>query len=148
MAWFVIFLISLFGAIATMMSIWKVFQTSPTLTYLYIERESTAVDFPNVFVCFNVEHLNFSKLSLNFNMEKEILQQLYQWKGTHYDNDVRVKGLQKIYLEATPGCEETFTDCIFGCVLKDRRLLFNVGKLQKSNLWFQNREFELQLFIH
>ena len=62
--WILIFNIAAIAAIMTIMTIWQKFQTSPTLTYLRIEREKSSVDFPNVYLCFDESHLNFSTLHL------------------------------------------------------------------------------------
>ncbi|OXU18330.1 hypothetical protein TSAR_013053 [Trichomalopsis sarcophagae] len=116
--WFLIFNVSVISAAATITTIWQKFQTSPTLTYLHIERENSTLDFPNVYLCFDESHLNFSESHLTPS-QAEILRALYTWKGDPpgfgKEEIGEVSGpLGRYLLRVAPDCGEFFSDCEFG----------------------------------
>ncbi|XP_058807530.1 sodium channel protein Nach-like [Phymastichus coffea] len=124
--WFLIFIASAIAAVATIVIIWQKFQTSPTLTYLNIERENVSVDFPNVYLCFDKNHLDFSKSQLRATQITgiELLYERSELFQLMSNEDLDGLSFSQILYESTPECQDLLFNCEFRKQSYDCETLF------------------------
>ncbi|KAK2577458.1 hypothetical protein KPH14_003562 [Odynerus spinipes] len=111
--WFVLTMASVGATIFTIITIWNKFQEEPTVTGLDTEVSDVEITFPQVFVCFDGNKLNYSGVN---DLEKKFYEKIYDWQwGEEINNTIEgtipktVKNYREIFARLAPDCDAVLT---------------------------------------
>ncbi|OAD52482.1 Sodium channel protein Nach [Eufriesea mexicana] len=113
--WFLLTLASVAAIVAIIIIILDKFQTEPTITGLDIMTDHINIEFPQIFVCFDWNHMNYSYIPQN---EMYMYEALYNW---NFEKHVDLKSFhliyknknnfRKIFEAMSPDCDSLISDC-------------------------------------